>query len=441
MTRYCFALLWLFTSSLATATDLAKHSRLFNTQSHHLNQPIGGLSDEQQDQFILGRSFFTIPWVTAPSVTTARDGLGPLFNANTCTSCHRGSGLGEKFNADGKISRAIVTKLSRKSRKPVPHYGEQIAVNGLINVPFEALPTLQETPHNATYPDGKTVTLKRPTYGLKHLNYGDLPDDVVIVQRRAPALIGLGLLSRVSEADILANADENDANQDGISGRPNWVVKDGKKQLGRFTTKASAVSVREQTAIAAANDMGLTNPLFPEEKCMPTQTACLAAPRGRPDPSGNRLDLTAERLAAITTFLVATRVPIQKLNKRGKAGKKHFKNIGCASCHLPQMTTADGVKFAPYTDLLLHDMGKNLADGREEFSANGREYRTAPLWGLSTYAKTLASKTPYYLHDGRAATVEEAILWHGGEAESAKQRFMRLPAEKRAEILSFLNQL
>lgn len=418
-----------------------KTTRYFNNKDYRLNLPIAGLNDEEQDQFTIGRSFFTIPWVTAPSVTTARDGLGPLFNANTCTSCHRGNGLGEKYNAKGEISRAIITKLSRKSGKPVPHYGRQVAVNGLLNVPFEALPTLQETPIPVTYPDGKVVTLQRPTYGLQHLNYGELPSDIIIVQRRAPALVGLGLLSRVSDEAILANADPDDRNKDGISGRPNWVNKVGKKWLGRFTAKARAISVREQTAIAAINDMGLTNPLFPKENCTATQTACQKAQQGRPDPSGNTLDLPEPRLAAITNFLLSTRVPVPTLNKTGKQGQQLFNTIGCSSCHLPSIKTADGVSFSPYTDLLLHDMGDGLADGRSEGSANGREFRTAPLWGLSGYAKTLSSKTPFYLHDARAATIEEAILWHGGEAEPVKQRFMHLTADQRGAVLAFLNQL
>ncbi|PID64390.1 MAG: thiol oxidoreductase, partial [Gammaproteobacteria bacterium] len=165
------------------------------------------------------------------------------------------------------------------------------------------------------------------------------------------------------------------------------------------------------------------------------------ADRGRTDPAGNTLDLPAARLNAITTFLTATQVPVQTPNTVGQRGKKIFADIGCAGCHLPRLRTADGVTFAAYTDLLLHDMGAGLADGRTEGSANGREFRTAPLWGLSTYAKTLASKTPFYLHDGRAKTLEAAILWHGGEAENAKQHFMQLSADKRQALLTFLQQL
>lgn len=428
--------------SLVLASSLAakESNRWINEKDYRLNKPIAKLSDNEQDLFTIGRSFFTIPWVLAPSATTARDGLGPLFNANTCTSCHRGNGLGETYNAKGQISRALITKLSRPNGKSVPHYGGQIAVNGTGNVPFEAMPTRTNKTLNITYPDGKTVILNKPTYGLEHLNYGELADDVIIVQRRAPALVGLGLLTAVSDKDILSNADPDDKDKNGISGKPNWLDKE-KRQLGRFTAKAGAASVFEQTAIAAANDMGLTNPLFPKELCTAEQTACQTAPKGRPDPTGDTLDLTATRLAAIAFFLEHTRVPVKKLNKTGEQGKKLFTQIGCADCHLPTLQTVDGLVFSPYTDMLLHDMGEGLADGRVEGSANGNEFRTAPLWGLSTYGKTLKSKTPYYLHDSRAKTIEEAILWHGGEAEKSKHAFMQLSENERQAVLDFLNQL
>ncbi|PIE74230.1 MAG: hypothetical protein CSA19_00815 [Deltaproteobacteria bacterium] len=146
-------------------------------------------------------------------------------------------------------------------------------------------------------------------------------------------------------------------------------------------------------------------------------------------------------LAAIAFYLENAKIPVKKLNAIGQQGKKTFTNIGCTDCHLSQMTTTDGIVFAPYTDLLLHDMGEGLADGRVEGSANERELRTAPLWGLSTYAKTLKSKKPYYLHDSRATSIEEAILWHGGEGEKSKQLFMKLPEKDRQAVLAFLNQL
>ncbi len=429
--------LFLFMAAFVSAND---SRRWINGKDHRLDRPIAKLSDNEQDLFIIGRSFFRVPWVLAPSATTARDGLGPLFNANTCSSCHRGNGLGETYNSKGHISRALISKLSRPNGQAIPHYGGQIAVNGTGNVPFEAMPTRTTETVKITYPDGKKVLLEKPTYGLTNLNYGKLADDVIIVQRRAPALVGLGLLSKVSDSEILKYADIEDNNKDGISGKPNWLDKD-KKQLGRFTAKAGAASVFHQSAIAAANDMGLTNPLFPEELCTSQQSACKKAPRGRPDPAGGTLDLTAPRLAAIAFYLQHTRVPTKKLDTTGKKGKVLFTQIGCANCHLSMLTTADHIRFSPYTDLLLHDMGEGLADGRIEGSASGREFRTAPLWGLSTYAKTLKSKTPYYLHDSRAKTPEEAILWHGGEAEKSKQLFMQLSANERQALLAFLNQL
>ena len=425
----------------SNANEMHK-KKWFTENNSSLDKAINNLSNEEQDQFVIGKSFFTIPWVMAPAATTARDGLGPLFNANTCASCHHKNGLGEKFNPDGEISRAIITKLSLTNGEPIPRYGGQIAVNGTIKTLFEGMPTLTEKPVKVTYPDGKSIILHKPQYGLRSLNYGKLPKNVVIVQRRTPALVGLGLLSKVSDQKILEKVDPDDKDNNGISGRANWLLnKDGKKRLGRFTTKASAATVFEQSATAAAHDMGLTNPLFPNELCEDEQVSCKNSPRGRASPDGTTLDLSRERLAAIAQFLNSTKVPLLKLDETAENGKQAFKKIGCNSCHLMEMTTRDGIKFAPYTDLLLHDMGEGLADNRREGSATGHEFKTAPLWGLSTYNKTLKSKKPFYLHDARARTIEEAILWHGGEAEKSKELFMKLPDNQRNAIFSFLNKL
>jgi len=419
----------------------------FSRQGKALDHPVGGLADAELDELVIGRSFFTIPWVSAPSSTTARDGLGPLFNASACASCHRGNGRGEKYNAYHQPGRALITKLSmgvnvRGQQKPVPLYGGQIAIRGSSGVLFEATPTLQEIDVPVKYGDGSAVVLKKPRYGLKNLHYGPLPQGVNIVQRLAPPLTGLGLLSRVSDTDILTHADVNDSDGDGISGKPNYVFDlHGVKRLGRFTWKASVATALEQTAIAAANDMGLSNPFFVHELCSKGQTACLKAAKGGADAFGNTLDLPMRRLTAIAQFITKTRVPITRTDASGRAGKKLFAQIGCSGCHLPTLKTRGGIVFHPYTDLLVHDMGDGLADGRTEFQASGREFRTAPLWALTAAEKTLLSGRPYYLHDGRAATVEQAILWHGGEAESAKARFMSLSAQKRQQIIAFLKQL
>lgn len=433
----------LFSCTMASPSpnDIAQ-PYLFTTQHKLLNQPTKNLSDTEMDYFVIGRSFATIPWVAAPSATTARDGLGPLFNANTCASCHAGNGPGEKYNKEGQLSRAIITKLSRKSGLPVPNYGGQIAINGIFNVPFEATPTLTYTDYPITYPDGRKVILKRPIYGLTDLNYGELPDDIIIVQRRAPALIGMGLLDNVSDETILSYEDIDDANHDGISGKANRIKNsDGTIRIGRFEHKARVPSLIEQIAGAAANDMGLTNPIFPEERCEKTQTACLEAPRGRPSPDGETLDLPLSRLYGMVVFLSNTEIPIPKETPLFLKGKQLFQTIGCNACHREKLVTRDGIEFAPYTDLLLHDMGPNLADGRTESSATGSEFRTAPLWGISTHVHTLESKTPSYLHDARADTLEEAILWHGGEANAAKTRFMYLSKKERDILIEFLKTL
>lgn len=448
MAKY-IGLLFVTTINLFIVNYTLANDQHWQTDKKILNIQVGGLDYDEQDEFMLGRSFFTIPWVEAPSATTARDGVGPLFNANTCTSCHRGNGVGEAYNTsdnnspyNNTLSRALVTKLSRKSGKTVPFYGNQLAVNGTVDVAFEGIPVRSYKPITVTYPDKEVVTLKKPIYAVTHLNYGPLPDDVIIVQRRAPALVGLGLLGKVSDETILEKADLDDKDGDGISGKPNWVIDaNGNKQLGRYTTKAAVATVRQQVADAAVNDMGLTNPVFPHENCTPEQTACLKAPKGRPDFTGNTLDLTEQRLDAITYFVKHTRIPKIVHNKEGERGKELFASMGCTNCHRPEMKTRNGATINPYSDFLLHDMGEGLADGRTEFDATGNEFKTAPLWGLSTYRHTLKSGKPHYLHDARAETIEEAILWHDGEAKQAKNNFMHLPKKDRQAIFTFLNQL
>lgn len=413
------------------------------------SKPYSNLNDEQLDIFMLGRSFFTIPWVESPSATTARDGLGPLFDANTCVSCHPNNALGSVYNKKGNISRSMVIRLSILSNNskehndivkkagfvPEPIYGAQVSLNGTKDVPFEAKLKIEYENKYVTYPDGQTVVLSKPTYSLYNKNYGPLHKDTSISIRKAPALVGLGLIEKISDEAILKNVDEDDLNNDGISGKANIVysIENDNYTLGRYTYKASAPTVRHQSAAAFNNDMGLTTSLFPNDNCTKFQKECLDSPKGR-----DKIDVPDLRLNAVNFYLANLKVPISMKNE--KEGKSLFNQISCTKCHIPSFKTSNGLTARVYTDFLLHDMGEALSDGRSEFKANKNEWKTAPLWGISSY-KAAIGKSVNYLHDGRANSLEEAILWHGGEAKKSKENFMNLDIEQREKILKFLGTL
>ena len=416
-----------------------------------LLKPINNLNDEQYDKFILGRSFFTIPWVESPSVTTARDGLGPLFNANTCISCHPSNGRGTLINKDGFSSRSLVARLSIKSNDSKEHqeflkykgfvpssvYGNQLSINGIHGIDFEGNIKIDFEEVEVIFPDSEKQLLLKPIYSLVNLNYGELEKDSNVSYRIAPTLNGMGLITLISDEDILKNVDENDANKDGISGRANWVYSNltKKEELGKYTWKASVASLKEQVAGAASNDMGLTTSIFPNENCTSFQKECNEAPKAK-----DAIDLPDERLDAVTYYLKNIKTYTPKITKEYKEGLEIFEQISCSKCHISSFDTKKGFKVFPYSDFLLHDMGEELSDGRVEFKANQNEWRTAPLWGLALHEKINKEK-PRLLHDGRARSFQEAILWHGGEALKAKENYMNLPKEKREKLLKFLEEL
>lgn len=429
----------------------ANSSGLFSkaNKKNLFNQPVDGLTDEEVDLFMLGRSFFAIPWVEAPSATTARDGLGPIFNANTCNSCHQKQNSATPFNADGSVHRSLVFKLSKPALHhlkayadmlvPDSTYGAQIGINGTRSVPFEAKTQVKKTHKTVVLADKTKVTLTHYQPVLTSLNYGALDKQTKVSLRQAPAIVGAGLIERIPQSSILALAEAQKKRSDGISGRASWVVNPltKKRTLGRFGYKASQDSIIMQAADAAANDMGLTNSFFPDELCTKKQTACSKAPKGRPSPQG-KLDLPPTRLAAISFFLAKQKAPKPvTLNQPQQQGKKWFAQSGCNVCHQPSFKLDKNTKIYPYSDFLLHDLGAELADGRIEFSASEKEWKTTPLWGIGHRVRT----GRHFLHDGRAKTLKEAILWHGGEAQAAKQHFSELNRTQRQQLIQFLETL
>jgi len=414
--------------------------------SDDLQGPPSSLSDSEMDLFVLGRSFFRTPWVEAPSATTARDGLGPLFSSNTCRGCHPQNGRGSVYSKSGTISRALVTRLSLANSKeqdpkrgftPEPTYGAQLSINGVYGVPYEGKPTREYSYRVVSAGKNRTITLQKPIYGVTDLQYGRLSKDVILSQRIPPALVGFGLLEQISDRQLLANEDIEDRDGDGISGKANRVysLEGSAIEIGRYNWKASASRLKDQIAGAMSNDMGLTSPLYPTENCTHSQKECLSSPRGR-----DIFDVPMRRLDAVSFYLKHLKVPEMKQDQNYTDGLRIFRQIGCASCHIPTFRLEDGRVIHPFSDLLLHDMGRGLADGRVEFDANGSEFRTAPLWEISLSSKILKERANF-LHDGRARSIEEALLWHDGEAKIAKENFVNLPRHDQKKLIDFLERL
>lgn len=419
----------------------------FDTSTRAFAQFIPTLTREERRAFAVGNSFFNENWVTAPASTEGRDGLGPLFNAQSCSSCHLFDGRGSPPLVDGDPERGLLLRLSvlddRGQPVPVPHYGDQLQDRAINGVAPEGRIVIAREPITGTFADGTPYELEMPIYSVGDPAYGELPEELLISPRVAPPVFGVGLLEAVPESAILAMADPDDADGDGISGRPNWVLDSaGELALGRFGWKANVASVNDQNAAAFLGDLGITSSLHPDEVCEPVQLDCLAAP------NGGAPELDDHKLQRVTFYTRTLAVPARRDvdDPVNLAGEQTFAALGCSSCHTPVLQTGatdvdalSGQTIRPYTDLLLHDMGPDLADGRPDFEASGSEWRTAPLWGIGL-TEAVNGHTRF-LHDGRARNLTEAILWHGGEAEPARNAFVALSQEQRDELLAFLNSL
>jgi len=460
---------------LAPATDFSKPERWEDlpggTATNRtrfgqdaFSQPAASLSFEDRATFFLGNGMFRRAWVTAPSSTQSADGLGPLFNARGCQDCHVKDGRGhppahEDDNAVSMFLRLSVPAITDEEKKlisegarviPEPIYGGQLQDIAIPGMAREGRMVISYTDVPVSLAGGEVVTLRKPTYSIADLGYGPMRPDVMMSPRVAPPMIGLGLLEAIAEEDILANADEDDRDGDGISGRPNIVFSAAlsRMALGRFGWKAGQATIAEQSADAAAGDIGLSNPRapYPWGDCTPAQKICRDAPTGNNEDGFEAPD---EVMKLIVFYSQTLAVPMRRNvgDAQVLRGKKLMYEAGCVACHTPKFATRKDHEVAalggelifPYSDLLLHDMGEGLADDRPEGRANGREWRTAPLWGLG-YTKTVNGHT-FLLHDGRARDVVEAILWHGGEAQKSRDAFAALPKTDRDAIVAFLNSL
>jgi|TARA_B110000196_G_scaffold242444_1_gene210972 CxxC motif-containing protein (DUF1111 family) len=439
-----------------------------------LQLPANNISDELRKKFHAGKAFANQPWVKAPTVTSARDGLGPIYNARTCLTCHIKGGKG--FIPDDNAT-ALTSTLIRLSQPAIdyagiiktgvnahPVYGDQMQGESISlahqlrhsqktgslkhDVAPEAYIYVNWSQSIFTYPDGEQITLRKPSLNITNLGYGPLGENTLYSIRVAPAIHGIGLLELIAEQDLLLNADQDDSNDDGISGRANyvWDIEKQATVIGRFGLKSNKPTLKMTVAGAFANDIGISNSLFPQQPCTKEQASCLKIQNGNDE---NNVELSDELLLLVTNFNRSI-APARSRNSQDvqtQKGRELFYQTGCNQCHTPRFVTQKSLDMPhlseqiiwPYTDLLLHDMGPELADGRTDFLASGNEWRTAPLWGVGLLAQVNGSKA--LLHDGRAQTIEEAILWHGGEASLVKSRFVQLAKEERETLIKFVNSL
>ncbi|MEO0894014.1 MAG: di-heme oxidoredictase family protein [Pseudomonadota bacterium] len=435
------------------------------SNANAFSQPSGNISFEDELTFKVGNGLFKKLWVSSPSSTLASDGLGPLYNARSCQRCHIKDGRGHppegpddnavsmflRVSIPGGPEDGIAEIEGYLATLPEPNYGKQLQDFGLAGHPAEY--SLEITYEEIEVPlsGGETASLRKPTYRAANLGYGPLHPDAMLSPRVAPQMIGLGLLEAIPAADILALADPEDADGDGISGRPNivWSVEYDQPMLGRFGLKAGLPTVRHQSASAFAGDIGISSPLIPDPwgECTENQTQCRTAPHG--DRDDREFEVDDEGLDLVTFYSQNLGVPARRNvdDPQVLHGKEVFYTTGCVACHQPAFVThrlEDQPEQSfqliwPYTDMLLHDMGPGLADNRPEARATGREWRTPPLWGIGLTEEV--SGHTYFLHDGRARSLLEAILWHGGEAQSQRDAVVEMPPEDRAALIAFLESL
>lgn len=406
------------------------------------------LIGDRRDKFFVGNSFFKRAWVTAPSSTSGVDGLGPTYNATSCAACHFKDGRGAPPQEPGEEFLGLLVRLSVPGPDgPVddPIYGGQFNHKSIVGVPAEGKSSVTYVEVPGEFGDGTPYSLRKPTYEFTDLAFGPFGDGIMFSPRTGNAMIGLGLLEALSEDSILAAADENDADGDGISGRPNYVfdVRSQSTKLGRFGWKANQPSLEQQVSGAFNGDIGVTSELFPNQNCPPAQTECVASP------DGGGPEIAKDKIDEVTYYSQLLAVPARRNFEDPEVlrGKRMFHEAGCASCHSPKLVTGDfpdipeisNQTIFPYTDMLLHDVGAELADGRPDFLADGNEWRTPPLWGIGLVH--VVNKHTNFMHDGRARDLSEAILWHGGEAEAAREAYRLMPESDREAMLRFLESL
>jgi CxxC motif-containing protein (DUF1111 family) len=370
--------------------------------------------------FDRGRTIFNSPWLPAGHADAARDGLGPLFVQPSCDGCHKNGARGGPAASAGQLSSSFVMQLDGAPTS----YGHVLNTQAIAGHSPEGRITVTWQQRSGNYPDGQRWTLREPRYALRDLVAGPLPAGTVLKPRIAPALFGAGLLDGAAQAAVEAMQLAQPAALRGSAG-------------GRFGWQGGAASLVDQTALAFAREMGLTSEFQPRDDCTPAQASCRQAPHG------GEPEVSEQVFHAVTTFqfLLAAPARGQLASAADAAGAALFERVGCAACHAPRLPVVreqGEILIDAYTDLLQHDLGSGLADRTVDGRVVQSRWRTAPLWGL---AEALRAGQPALLHDGRAAGLEEAILWHEGQAATARGNFMALDAATRRQLLDWLATL
>jgi CxxC motif-containing protein (DUF1111 family) len=424
------------------------------------SQPAPALSERQRASVLQGRAAFNRAWVV-PGLSTGDWGVGPTFVADRCGACHREGGRGTVPKSTNEQLLGLAVRVSvpgtdaHGGPRPLDNYGDQLQNRALQGqtpelmfeyepVPAEADLYLDWDERIVKLADGTEVSLRSPRLSIENPAFGPLPADTMTSLRLTPPVFGLGLLAAVPEQTLLAIAE--DQRRLGFNGRPNyaWDAINGRMALARFGWKASQPSLRQQIAGAALGEMGVTSSLFPKQNCPDVQTIC------RREAPGNEPELSDAAWDELELMLLGLGVPAARnlSDAAVQRGGILFEQMQCSVCHQPTLRTADYFARLPelsrqtfhaYTDLLLHDMGDGLADHRPDYAASGRDWRTPPLWGLGL-SRTVNGST-VLLHDGRARNVTEAILWHGGEAQRARDAFARLSKQDRDALIAFVNAI
>lgn len=416
---------------------------IFSATSTAFGNMFPGLTGYDIHVHELGDAVFGQTFVTAPA--PIHSGLGTIFNNTSCTNCHHNDGIG--LPTAGELQSSLLMRISlpgideHGGPMPVPGYGVQLQDKAVFGKQPECKVNISYDYKTYSFADGETYELRIPTYTLSNL-YRPIAGSYLLSPRLAPPMFGLGLLEAVPESEITALQDPNDTNGDGIKGRANyvWDGATNSRKLGRFGWKANTASILSQVAGAFNQDMGITTSVMPVENSF-----------GQAQYDGLKDDpeLPDSLLNAVKFYAQTLGVPARRNTTDAtiKRGLQLFVLAKCVNCHKQTLTTGINVTIPafsnqvihPYTDMLVHDMGPGLADNRPDFLAGGRDWRTAALWGVGLFE--IVNNPGYYLHDGRARTLTEAIMWHGGEATQSVAYFSNQSKADRDAILKFLKSL
>lgn len=431
----------------------ASHSHVLNSDAFSF--PSSNMSFDRQLLFSVGNRLFTRSWLSGKSdVYIGAGGVGPLLNAQSCQSCHFKDGRGHLPSSDKDNAISLILKIQTIGGEASATYGRQLQDFAVEGEKAEGKISVKYETSEVQLKDGTNITLRKPSFSVKDLGYGDFDQETVFLPRIAPPMMGLGMLDAISDIDIVSNADELDADANGISGRVSYIRDNGLDHVGRFGWKATAIDLKHQTQIALSNDMGLSSTRFtqPHGDCTLKQDTCIELAQRYL--GSKEFELNDELLNALVFYVRNLAVPERREESSAEVlqGKEIFYQSGCADCHRPKYITSNSIQnieqsrqlIWPYTDLLLHDMGEGLSDPFPKQSSAGirrfaREWRTPPLWGIGLTG--LVNREYGFLHDGRARTLLEAIMWHGGEALASRNKVTQLTSDQRRKLLLFINSL